>query len=236
MYTIEYILKQLANDIQTEKLRTLYKADYIKSMPKNYRKEYSDAIIKDLNKYNIEKLFKDIKKITRSEPYNMKHEKLSLEKILSIPFQRSKEKLTAKSLKGCIFKSTIGEIIDYETPIKDPGGKNNKGVGKVDLLAYNDNDKYLSLIEFKYKNNQEPLLRAILEICTYYYQIDRDRLKIDFGKENIGEIHKVVLVYKGSEQHKDYLNSETDFKTLIQKLDVEIYLFDDINKEVIEIP
>jgi hypothetical protein len=79
------------------------------------------------------------------------------------------EELFAKSLYGYKFDD-LGEIIDYQMPIYD------KKYGAIDLLAYND-DGVLSLIELKREYNTETMLRAILEICTYFLQIDIEKLK-----------------------------------------------------------
>ena len=237
MFTVEKIRSEL-KDKKPENLKTLYKEEYIKTMPKNKRKIYSDNIIECLIKNDIKTLFNEFEKygkISRdNDTYKKEHK---VEEIYDIPNQWSKEKLTAKNLKHKKFKY-IGEIIDFETPIKNPGKENkekNKGVGKVDLLAYFDdnNKKFLSLIEFKYKKNKESLLRAILEICTYYCQINREKLKTDFGYEKTIDVQKVVLVYKDSEQYNDYINSKDNFMSLIKELDVKICFFD--GNEIVEI-
>jgi len=247
MDTIERILDVLLpNDIEPKNLKIFYKVGYIINMPIDHRKDYANAIIKYLIENNIKERYEEfekIGKITRSNSYDRNHPELSPEEIASIPTRENQEEWIAKSLLNRHF-NYIGKIIDYQTPIPTPkGGEINKDVGNIDLLAYNDKEKILSLIEFKREDNPEPLLRAILEICTYYYQINRDRLISDFRKklkidpveEKNVKVHKVVLVYKDSEQHKEYddLKSEINFKTLIQKLGVEIYLFD--NNEVIKV-
>jgi len=244
MIKVEKIPDELKK-MEKENLKTFYKEAYIKTMPKGSRKIYSDVIIGCLIKNNIKELFnefEEIGKITRdNDTYKKEHK---VDEIQDIPSQWSKEKLTAKKLKHKKL-NFIGEIIDFETPIKNPWKKNkeenkeenkekNKGVGKIDLLAYYDNNdkKFLSLIEFKYKTNKEPLIRAILEICTYYCQINRDKLKTDFGYEKTVDVHKVVLVYKDSEQYNDYINSKDNFNSLIKELDVKICFFD--GNEIVE--
>jgi len=241
--SIDEIFTKFINDIKNKKISSLYK--YIGHFPKNYRKDYSDIIIKYLIVKNIGKLFKKhIIQITRKESYYCSSHKgyqgLTPEKKLS--FQ---EKGTEEQIAKALFQNKyeyIGKIIDYQTPLKNERSENNnKGVGKIDLLAYNDKKRILSLIEFKKtfedKNKDEPLVRAILEICTYYYQVDKCRLKKDFIKAlkigSIDDIHKVVLVYKNSEQYNDFKKSEENFKSLIKELDVKICFFD--GNEVVEV-
>lgn len=58
-------------------------------------------------------------------------------------------------------------LYDREVPIKQTGA--NKRVGKIDLVGA-DNDEMV-IIEYKIASSPEPLLRAVAEIVTYFYQI-----------------------------------------------------------------
>lgn len=77
-------------------------------------------------------------------------------------------------------ETIIGELIDYQTPLRATiqdlnflnvplDQRNNQGLGKIDLLSILDNT--LNIIEYKIPNSNEPLLRAVLEVMTYYYQV-----------------------------------------------------------------
>jgi len=71
-------------------------------------------------------------------------------------------KLFAHSKLKNNFRDSIGEILDYEYPLKNDG---NVEFGKVDLVSYRNGS--IILIEGKTHRNPETLLRTILEIKTY---------------------------------------------------------------------
>jgi len=73
--------------------------------------------------------------------------------------------------------SSLGKIIDFQVPLKD---KQKDKAGKIDLISFDKNNSTLYLIELKYGENTETLLRAILEIYTYYKIVDEGKLKNDF--------------------------------------------------------
>lgn len=83
----------------------------------------------------------------------------------------------AKRLCG-LHIDKLGQIIDYQIPLKDV---QKDGAGKIDLISFNKKDNTLYLIELKYKNNEETLLRASLEIFTYFHTVDQVKLKADYG-------------------------------------------------------
>ena len=170
----------------------------------------TDYLIKKLNNNDLFK--KKIKPIYRIDKnYDVGHKKLKY----------TKEKWFAKSLIESKL-SGIGEIIDFETPINNT--RNDKA-GKIDLLAYNG--KQFSLIELKLQTNPDSMLHTLLEIHTYFHQIDTRQLRSDFGKTN-AKIQKVVLIFKGSRQHLEYEQS-ISLKKLANVLDIKIYLFDCID-------
>ena len=61
--------------------------------------------------------------------------------------------------KGATF-DIIGKIIDYQTPLKNV---QKDDVGKIDLLAYNEKEKTLKILELKKPDNKETMLRCVLE-------------------------------------------------------------------------
>jgi len=131
----------------------------------------------------------------------------------------------------------LGKIIDYQTPIRKTKSKENEGVGDIDLLSYNDKNETLYLIEVKRLKSEETMLRAILEICTYFYQIDKDKLKKDFDYSNSTNIKKAVLVFKNSPLYIKYKeavsNGNHSIIKLAELLDVEIFNLDIIDNKII---
>jgi hypothetical protein len=205
----------------------------------NYKKkvkgtnlEQYNYIAKWLIDHNIKELFEnnDKLKITRNNTYIRKeHENIDNSKDLLINDPNQREELMAKNLYLRKELDYLGKIIDYQTPIQNTDY--DKEVGAVDLLAYNEKDKMLSIIELKNnKNDFDTLLRAILEICTYYYQLDREKLIKDFKLPVIEPIRKIVLIYNNSVLHKQYSKY---IKDLAETLKVNIFTMEYSESNVI---
>lgn len=79
--------------------------------------------------------------------------------------------------QGKVF-DVIGKIIDYQTPLKDI---QTDKAGKIDLLAYNENEKTLRILELKKLDSKETMLRCVLEAYTYLKIVDKAKLLKDFG-------------------------------------------------------
>jgi len=78
------------------------------------------------------------------------------------------EKLLAIALYNSKQDYCLGEILDYEVPIKE---KQKDKYGRIDLVSKDTLNRSVKLIELKIKpkdKNGETLLRALLEIYTYY--------------------------------------------------------------------
>lgn len=78
------------------------------------------------------------------------------------------EKLLAIALYNSKQAYCLGEIFDYEVPIKETS---NDKYGRVDLVSKDALNHSVKLIELKIKpknKNGETLLRSLLEIYTYY--------------------------------------------------------------------
>lgn len=212
---------------------TLYKANCInwigktKDSQKYYTEIFSEFLIK-----NKDILETEITPIKRTSGYyiDTHHIELQLSKT------NREEEIFAKSFymnKIKIFE--LGEIIDFQIPLKE---KQSDVAGKIDLLSYNNQNKTAYLIEFKYGDNSETLLRAVLEIFTYSKIIDIDQLKNDlitkYNKRDIKHIKRAVLVTVNTQASDDIENIKKNkkpfLKELINKLDVTIMCVDyDLN-------
>jgi len=135
---------------------------------------------------------------------------------------RQKEKRLAHGLHKTIFDD-IGEILDFEIPLYK--SKKDKRVGEFDMLAYNGNKKQYSIIELKNQGNTwDSLLHAILQVCTYYRQINKEKLIAEYENPSDKDIRKVVLIFKDSRQYRE-LKSEY-MRKLAKLLKVEIFVLD----------
>jgi len=183
----------------------------------------------------------NIKKISRHDrgkDYWIERKKLTDEEIKSIYGKNQPERYEEWFAKYLVDMDDeynyLGEIINYQIPIKS---KQDDGAGKIDLLSYNKKSGILYLIELKQRENKtDTMLRSILEICTYYYQIDREQLKKELLEKNIcptiENIQKVVIVFKNSVQHKQYIESEL-IRKLADELNVAVFIIENkvsINK------
>jgi len=220
-YSKQYYFDKISKYINNPKLlSSLYQQEWIdhKGTAKGEKELCIDIIANELQKPENIKIFdeknKNILPIQRHTSYKEDNHQLSA---------RRREEIFAKSLLEYKF-NLIGEIIDYQTPLKDPGGGNNKKVGDVDLLAYKEKGKILFLIELKREYNDDSILHAILQIYIYYCQIDKEKLKQDFEKD-VKKIQKVVLVFKDSLQHNQYKKSKP-IQKLAEKLGVDVKVID----------
>ena len=199
----------------------LYKAGYINRKGKTSdTKEYYSEVISEylLNNGIVDEMSK-IKSLNRKD-----YQVLSHQEILRSNTNRKEENF-AKSLFGLRING-LGDIIDYQVPLKKI--QTNKA-GKIDLITYKeDKPKTAYIIELKYEGNIETLLRAVLEIATYYEQLNMANFINSFNKyKNLNDenIKKAVLLTKGCNAYSEAkdLDNRPQLNELIRKLDVEVF-------------
>ncbi len=233
--TKENIIKELKEKLGT--IDNLYKAECVVRKGKtDITKElYTEVIAHELLRHLTR--FEDIKTITRIKPY-------SRENHFNIEFNYNEsnrdEEIFAKRITGLNIDE-IGVILDYQIPLK--GSRDDKGVGKIDLISYNKENNNLHLIELKYKNNKETLLRAVLETYTYYKIVDKDKFINDYLsskfilskvllKSNISEINIIPTVLLVPECNPSKELTEMEFgkrpklKALSLALGIEFFTLD----------
>ena len=149
------------------------------------QKLYSEVIAKELveNYHQLMQLGKDVS-IRRTKSFNVCHNGIPnvdarIERFKNLKFS---EKLLAIALFNSNKDYCFGKIIDYQVPLKE---KQSDKFGEIDLVA--QKDRSLKLIELKINGgNQETLLRALLEVYTYYKLINNslDKFVDDFQLGN----------------------------------------------------
>lgn len=136
-----------------------------------------------------------------------------------------KEEIFAIRLKGKKLEK-LGLVIEYQVPLK---GKRSDDAGKIDLITSTNKSVYI--VELKYVDNKETLLRAILEIWTYYKQLN----KVNFLKSfklpkqiKIEDIRKAVLLSVGCNAFNEAkeLSKRPELKKLAKALGVDIFLLE----------
>jgi len=205
----------------------------------NYRgttsdsKEYYTEVVAEWILKNIY-LFDYIKPITREKSYKVdSHDGKNKDK----DSNREEEKIAMKLFdlsqnQGKVF-DVIGKIIDYQTPLKDI---QTDKAGKIDLLAYNENEeeKTLRILELKKPDSEETMLRCVLEAYTYLKVVDKDKLLKDFGLPEDTEIKACPFVFYDGEQHqemKEIKDSRKNLGKLIEKLGIEVIYLKEENGE-----
>jgi len=166
-YTKDGTIRELQKEILN--ISNLYNANCVNWIGKtNDTDEFYSEIIADELLRNL-KEFDKISVVKRNSTYcrdNHKDIKIDLT-------SNREEEIFAKRIANLSFDE-LGTVLDYQIPLKDT--RKNKGLGKIDLISYNKQNKILFLIELKYAGNKETLLRAILESYTYYKLVDKVKL------------------------------------------------------------
>ena len=223
----KYSKKEILEEIQD--MGNFYKRKVV-----NYRgttsdsKEYYTEVVAEWILKNIY-LFDYIKPITREKSYKVdSHDGKNKDN----DSNREEEKIAMKLFdssqnQGKVF-GIIGKIIDYQTPLKDI---QTDKAGKIDLLAYNENEKTLRILELKRPDSKETMLRCVLEAYTYLKVVDKTKLLKDFGLPENTEIKACPFVFYGGEQHKEMKEDRKNLKDLIKKLGVEVIYLEEKDGE-----
>ena len=223
----KYSKKEILEEIQD--MGNFYKRKVV-----NYRgttsdsKEYYTEVVAEWILKNIY-LFDYIKPITREKSYKAdSHDGKNKDN----DSNREEEKIAMKLFElsqnqGKVF-DIIGKIIDYQTPLKNI--RVDKA-GKIDLLAYNEEEKILRILELKRPDSKETMLRCVLEAYTYLKVVDKDKLLKDFGLPEDTEIKACAFVFYGKEQHKEMKDGREKLEELIEKLDIEVIYLKEENGE-----
>ena len=200
----------------------------------NYRgktsdsKDYYTEVVAEWILKNIH-LFDYIKPITREKSYKVdSHDGI----IKNEASKREEEKIAMKLFdlsqnQGKVF-DIIGKIIDYQTPLKNV---QTDKVGKIDLLAYNEEEKTLRILELKKLDSKETMLRCVLEAYTYLKVVDKAKLLKDFGLPKDTTIKACPFVFYDGEQYKEMQEDRKNLKELIEKLDIEVIYLEEKDGE-----
>lgn len=117
----------------------------------------------------------------------------------------------------------FGKVIAYQVP-RDEENK----LGKIDLLSVSETNNKVYIIELKRQNgSDDTLLRCILEIFTYWKQVNATQLQKDYLGHSSGDVVPAVLICENSKQHKEYKKIDEKLEKLIEKLGVEIFILPD---------
>ena len=226
-YSKEEIIKKL--EVAKSEMGQFYSENFLNYIGETSNEEgdYTEIIAGWLLD-NIE-LFDDIEMISRENSYKVdSHDG----KIKNEKSEREEEIIAMKLFdssqnQGKVF-DIIGKIIDYQTPLKNVRGDK---AGKIDLLAYNEEEKTLRILELKKPDSEETMLRCVLEAYTYLKVVDKAKLLKDFGLPKNTKIKACPFVFYDGEQYKEMQEDRKNLKELIEKLDIEVIYLEEKDGE-----
>ena len=183
-----------------ELIETLYQDSLLnRSGPaKTDKPYYSDYIAQILlAKLKEKNLFKDGVKKSKRKDYLTDHDGVT-----DVYHDGISEKIFAKSLFGNTLDK-LGTILDYEMPLTERKNKdeieNPKTYGDIDLVSLNADTNNAYAIELKMnlaEKKEETVLRAALEIETYYHSLVDETFKraLKYHISQRYENHKLASV------------------------------------------
>ena len=167
---------------------------------------------------SAERRIKGIEKVERKRTYNISRKP----KVSTDRTNRGEEWFVLDMFYQNTDKNNVfGELKGYQVPIKRISG--DKGVGKIDFISVINN--FLYLHELKADYSKESILKAILEIQTYYQQIDHKKLKSDFKLPDRMEIKKSVAIFNGSVAHGQ-IDDKPEVQKLLKLFEIELFVLD----------
>ena len=218
------IMKEAKSDI-----KNFYKKEFVNYLGvTSDTKEYYTEIIAEWLLDNFY-LFDTIKMISRESSYKVDSHNGIIKDENS---NREEEKIAMELFdysqnKGVTF-DLIGKIIDYQTPLKNV---QKDDVGKIDLLAYNEKEKTLKILELKRPDSKETMLRCVLEAYTYLKIADKTKLLKDFELPEDTIIKACPFVFLDGKQHQDLKDGGENLEKLIEKLGIEVIYLEEKNGE-----
>ena len=192
---------------------------FYKSGCVNYRgrtsdtKEYYTEVIAEWLLDHLP-LFGQIREITRQSPYDVEGH----DGVPDNPNSNREEELIAMAMKRQGAMGIVGEIIDYQTPLKNC---RKVKAGKIDLLAHDG--KTLRILELKEPDSKETMLRCVLEGYTYLKTANKEKLVSDFDLPSDTAVLACPFVFRGGSQWKEMQQDRPYLKRLMAALDSKPY-------------
>lgn len=101
-----------------------------------------------------------------------------------------------ESLVGTKFEN-LGEILDYNLTVGDAGTSEYERV--IDLLAVNHEKKKIVFVNVEYVGDRATLLKRVVELETFFREIDFDKFGRDYEIEGEYIFKKAILIAPGSD-------------------------------------
>ncbi len=134
------------------------------------------------------------------------------------PDSNREEELIAMAMKRQETLPLVGEVLDYQTPLKNV--RKDKA-GKIDLLSFDGTT--LRILELKEPDSKETMLRCVLEGYTYLKTVDQEKLLTDFGLPADTPVEACPFVFYGGFQWNEMQQDRPNLKTLMAALHSKPY-------------
>lgn len=166
--TIIELRKELSNIVSLYKAKCVNWIGTTSDTDEYYTEIIANELLRELKDLD------NIATVTRSNSYYIEeHSNIEIDLNMS----NREEENFAKRITGIKLEG-LGLIKDFQIPLKDT--LLDSGLGKIDLISFNEETNTVYLIELKYEGNKETLLRATLECYTYYKIVDKKKLLNDY--------------------------------------------------------
>lgn len=213
----ELTKEEFLSRLENRTCRYLYQVGVIATPNDNYVKYAYEYILE--KELSCKKELKGIDEIVRVKNYKGDHSKSHLEDTNRIE-EHIVMQFYSDNGKGYI-KRIFGKILDYQVPMKN--SNEDKGIKAIDFINLKNNILYLS--EIKAPNSKESLLKAILEIQTYYQIVCKSKLKKDFHIDDNVLIKKSIVIYSNTKAYKQFQNN-IHIKKLIDLFEIEVIVLE----------
>ena len=211
-YTEKEIIEVCEKEMQN--LSTFYQADVVNYLGKTTDTDvFYNEVVAGFVCDHLSEFVGGIKKITRRTTY-----KTASHTGEHIPNDLRKEEQIAVELFNQKHFDYIGDIIDYQTPLKNT----SKDVaGKIDLLSYDGETLYI--LELKKPDSTETMLRCVLEGYTYMKTADTEKMLSDFGLPADTKVVACPFVFLNGEQHNETKENRPNLKNIMRLLNSKPY-------------
>lgn len=153
----------------------------------------------------------------------------------TVPRKDDAKEINEESVQRDFYFGRLSLDSKYGKPVWFELQANGHGRGKgIDLVYYNETTHEINIFELKHDNDNETLLRAVLEIQTYYQRVDWFKaihapyLQEKLNSEYIAKINKYILFNQPCRNiFKKYnnLSDNSYVQKLIKEFNIGIVLY-----------
>ena len=220
--------EELRSRLENREGRYLYQVDQLTSPA--YTQDIFDYVIS----HELNGELKNIKKSRRESSYILNRAKINSNKDSNRCEEHIVSDLFIKQRESHAEDPIFGNLIEYQVPLSNEDSDN---AGKIDFIHLQNGVLYLN--EIKAPTSQESLMKAILEIQTYYQIVDHEKLLEDIIEarkdlQKVGnppievgnfpiEIKKCITIFNGTRAYQQYKGDENSpIKQLLKVFDIRV--------------